>query len=151
MGNLFYYIGNDQFWVGLFIGVLIILSLSLFAPHLFRVLSRKCSYCDHTVLKRPRKVFRIKDRPGRYGNFIFKDCGRCAHVSGVSYDRPMSNYRIWWISFWEPEVFRYDNEEKRLFAAAGLVLPNNFEVITPVAKQPKFVAKLASVCHAMSW
>lgn len=151
MDNLLYYIGNDQFWVGLFIGVLTILFLSLFAPHLFRVLSRKCSVCDHTVLKRPRRVFRIKDRPGWYGNFIFKNCERCHHISGISYDRPMSNYRIWWISFWEPEVFRYGDDEKKLFRNAGLVLPSNFEVIQPIARQPRFVAKLASVCHALSW
>lgn len=147
MGNLLYYIEKDEFWVGLFIGVLAILFLSLFAPHIFRVLSRKCPKCDHAVLDRPKKVYSLKDRPGWYGNFIFKRC-ECGNVHGISYDRPMSQHRIWWISIWEPEVFRHDPE---LLRKAGMVLPPNFEIIVPVAKQPMCVAKLASFCHALSW
>jgi len=147
MDNVLFYLDNEQFWVGLFIGVLLILLLGLFAPHFFRVLSRKCSKCDHAVLDRPKKIYRIVGTR-YYANFIFKRCHRCGRCTALSYDREFNRFRIWWISIWEPEVFVHDG---KLFRDAGLVLPPNCEVVQPVARQPKFMARLAHFCHAMSW
>lgn len=149
MGNLLYYIENDQFWAGLFVGVLFVLFIALFLPHFLRVASRRCGACNRVVLKRPKKIYLIisgRDK-GKFASFIFRDC-RCGEVCVHSYNHYLSGWRLRWISLWEPEVFTHD---ANLFKRAGLILPNECIIFTPWTRQPKFVGYCSKLCHALSW